>query len=269
MSPVSRTLVLAGCTLELTTKRTPTRPVIAGNWKMNGDAAAIAGARRLAVQLAASPPRARVALCPPTSLIHRLAQAVAGTPLLVGGQDCRAEAQGAFTGDESAEMLLDAGARMVILGHSERRTLHGEDDALVAAKVLGALRAGLEPIICVGETLDQRRTGRAIEVVRAQIRVSLPPELKGNAFCVAYEPVWAIGSGLIPTLDDIETIHGVIRADLLDMFGAAGAEVAILYGGSVKPSNAAQILGGREVGGVLVGGASLDSETFMEIIAAA
>ncbi|MBQ1540613.1 triose-phosphate isomerase [Caulobacter sp. CCUG 60055] len=245
------------------------RPLIAGNWKMNGLAAALDEARAVAAALEERPAGARVAVCPPATLIDRLAEAVAGSAVLVGGQDCRAEAAGAFTGDVAAEMLAEAGARLVILGHSERRAGYGETDAVVAAKVEGALRAGLEPIICVGETLAERQAGRALEVVTAQVRGSAPAALAGRDFAIAYEPVWAIGSGLTPSIEQIEEVHVAVRAVLVEMFGATGAASPILYGGSVKPTNAAEILSAREVGGALVGGASLKAADFLPIIVAA
>jgi triosephosphate isomerase len=241
-------------------------PLIAGNWKMNGVAASVDEARAVATGAAESP--ARVAICPPGVLIHRMSEALAGSKVLVGGQDARAEDAGAFTGDVSAEMLADAGAKLVILGHSERREGYRETDALVASKVLAALRWGLEPIVCVGEVLDQRKAGEALAVVTGQVRGSLPPELAGKAFSVAYEPVWAIGTGLTPTTPEIEEMHRAIRATLLEMFGAHAARVPILYGGSVKPGNAAEILHADEVGGALVGGASLKAEDFLGIIRA-
>lgn len=241
-------------------------PLIAGNWKMNGLAAALGEARAVAAGLGATP--ARVALCPPATLVERMSAALAGTPVLVGGQDCRAEESGAFTGDISAEMLADAGARLVILGHSERRAGYGETDAVVAAKVGAALRGGLEPIVCVGETLEERKAGKALAVVTEQVRGSLPAELADAAFTVAYEPVWAIGSGLTPSLTEIEEVHLAIRATLKDMFGDHGAARAILYGGSVKPGNAAEILHAAEVGGALVGGASLKAADFLGIVSA-
>jgi triosephosphate isomerase len=188
--------------------------------------------------------------------------------VIVGGQDCRAEESGAFTGDISAEMLADAGAAMVILGHSERRAGYGETDALVANKARAALRAELAPIICVGETLEQRKAGDALAVVTGQVRGSLPAELAGKAWAVAYEPVWAIGTGLTPTTAEIEEMHTAIRATLREMFGADSDESPILYGGSVKPSNAAEILHAAEVGGALVGGASLKAADFLGIIQA-
>ena len=242
------------------------RPLIAGNWKMNGLGAALAEARAIAAAVAEQPPAARVALCPPATLIDRMAAELAGSEVAIGGQDCRAEPSGAFTGRVSAEMLADAGARLVILGHSERRALHGETSADVAAKVEAALRASLEPIVCVGETLDQRRAGDTLAVVTSQLAGSLPDALEGHAFALAYEPVWAIGSGLTPTLDEIAEVHGAIRAALVARFSQAGRAAPILYGGSVKPANAAEILAAFEVGGALVGGASLKAADFIPII---
>lgn len=241
-------------------------PLIAGNWKMNGLSASLAEAEAVAAGLGST--RARVAICPPATLVHRMAQVLSGAAVLIGGQDHRAEESGAYTGDVSAEMLADAGARLVILGHSERRAGYGESDALVADKVRAALRAGLEPIICVGETLEERKAGRALEVVTTQVKGSLPTELIGKTFSVAYEPVWAIGTGLTPTTPEIEEVHRAIRATLVEMFGEAGRAVPILYGGSVKPGNAAEILHASEVGGALVGGASLKAEDFLGIVRA-
>ena len=246
---------------------TTPRPLIAGNWKMHGLESALAEARAIAAAVDAHAPAARVALCPPATLISRLAHALAGSSVEVGAQDCRAEPQGAFTGSVSAEMLADAGATLVILGHSERRAGYGETSADVAAKVLAALRAGLEPIVCVGESEQERRDGQALEVVLRQVRESLPDALGGCAFAVAYEPIWAIGSGVTPTNDQIEEMHGAIRQALTARWGAAAAP--ILYGGSVKPDNAAEILRLGEVGGALVGGASLTAAQFAPIIRAA
>jgi len=240
--------------------------MIAGNWKMNGLGVSLGEANALAGGLGHT--TARVAICPPATLVQRLAEVLMDSGVLVGAQDCHAEVSGAFTGDTSAEQMADAGATLVILGHSERRAGHSETDATVAAKTRAALRAGLEPIICVGETLDQRKAGNALAIVTGQVRGSLPSELAGNAFSVAYEPVWAIGTGLTPTTQEIEEVHRAIRAVLVEMFGDAGQGVAILYGGSVKPSNAAEILHADEVGGALVGGASLKADDFLGIIRA-
>jgi triosephosphate isomerase len=243
-------------------------PLIAGNWKMNGVAASIGEARKVAagVKGQTNGRAPRVAICPPATLIQRLSEALIGSAVLVGAQDCHCEPSGAYTGDVSGEMLVDAGAKLVILGHSERRAGYGESDALVANKTVGALRAGLEPIVCVGETLDQRKAGEALAVVTGQVRGSLPPELAGRPFSVAYEPVWAIGSGLTPTVAEIEEMHAAIRATLGELFGRASDVAPILYGGSVKPSNATEILHATEVGGALVGGASLKAEDFLRII---
>ena len=235
---------------------------------MFGLEASLDEARAVAAAVDHHSPLVRIALCPPATLVQRMAAVLGGSSILVGGQDCRAEPEGAFTGDISAEMLADAGAEMVILGHSERRAHHRESDADVAAKVGAALRAGLEPIICVGETLELRQAGRTLAVVTEQVRASLPQSVAGRAFCVAYEPVWAIGSGLTPTLTEIEDVHGAIRETLAAHLGQGGTEAPILYGGSVKPANAGPILHIPEVAGALVGGASLKADDFIAIFRA-
>lgn len=245
---------------------TPIAKLIAGNWKMNGLAASLAEAEALKTALAAEPARCRVALCPPATLIERMARVLAGGPVELGGQDCHAEAAGAFTGSVSASMLADAGAGLVIVGHSERRQGFGETSADVAAKARAAVDAGLEPIVCVGETLAEREAGRAVEVVSLQIAGSLPSLLAGRPFAVAYEPVWAIGTGLTPTLEQIEDVHRAVRAAMIERLGLASAAAPILYGGSVKPANAAEILAVPEVGGALVGGASLKAGDFLGIV---
>jgi triosephosphate isomerase len=245
------------------------RKFIAGNWKMHGVGQSLDEARRLAEDLRRTPSKARVALFPPATLVHRMSALLEGSAVEVGGQDVHSERTGAFTGDIGAEMLRDAGATLTILGHSERRAGHGETDSVVAAKVDQALKAGLEPIVCVGEHLAAREAGEAAQVVSGQVRASLPGSLAGEAFCVAYEPIWAIGSGLTPTVAEIEMVHRCIRDVLVERFGDAGRRVPILYGGSVKPSNAAEILAADEVGGALVGGASLKAEDFLAIIRAA
>ncbi len=243
--------------------------LVAGNWKMNGLGASLAEAETLEKALQEQAAACRVALCPPATLIDRMAQSLKGGVVEIGGQDCHAETSGAYTGSVSAEMVRDAGAGLVILGHSERRAGFGETDADVAAKVDAALAAGLEPIICIGETLQEREAGQAVEVVSRQIAGSLPDSLAGRAFAVAYEPVWAIGTGLTPTLEQIEEVHAAVRAAMVTRLGEGGRAAPILYGGSVKPSNAKEILAVAEVGGALVGGGSLKAEDFLGIIRAA
>ena len=242
--------------------------LIAGNWKMNGLAADLDEAAALKSALEAQAADCRVALCPPATLIAQMAWRLKDGAVEIGGQDCHAQAAGAYTGSVSAAMLADAGARLVILGHSERRQGFGETDADVAAKVEAALAAGLEPIICVGETLAQREAGDAVSVVTEQVFGSLPETLAGRAFAVAYEPVWAIGTGLTPTLDQIAEVHAAVRAAMIVRLGEGGKTAPILYGGSVKPSNAAEILAVPDVGGALVGGASLKAQDFLGIIRA-
>lgn len=243
--------------------------LIAGNWKMNGVAADLVEAEALKVALAQDAASCRVALCPPATLIERMGRALSGGAVELGGQDCHAAASGAYTGSVSAAMLKDAGAALVIVGHSERRAAFGETDADIAAKAEAAVGQGLEPIICVGETLEQREAGEAVAVVTRQVLGSVPPAVSGRAYAVAYEPVWAIGTGLTPTLEQIAEIHAAVRAALVEKLGEAGRTAPILYGGSVKPSNAADILATAEVGGALVGGASLKAADFLGIIRAA
>lgn len=241
--------------------------LIVGNWKMNGLASHLAEAKALGAALDREPAAARVALCPPSTLIAPMALQMEGTPVKIGGQDCHAQISGAFTGSVSADMLADAGARLVVLGHSERRAGFGETDADVAAKVEAALQAGLEPIVCVGETLDQREGGDAVTVVARQVAGSLPESLRGRAFAVAYEPVWAIGTGRTPTLEQVAEMHAAIRAGLIERLDAG--TTPILYGGSVNPGNAAGLIALPGVDGALVGGASLKAADFIAIIRAA
>ena len=241
------------------------RQLIAGNWKMNllrAEALGLAAALRHGIADIA----AEMLVCPPAITLAAVAQALEGTDIAVGGQDCHQEAKGAHTGDISAPMLRDAGAGWVILGHSERRQDHGETDEMVREKVLAAAIAGLTPIVCVGETEDQRRAGAEAEAVGWQLSGSLPRGFGATVPGVlAYEPVWAIGSGKTPTEAEIATMHAFIREELLRQFPDAGASVRILYGGSVKAANAAALLGVPEVGGALVGGASLVAEEFLAI----
>jgi triosephosphate isomerase len=244
------------------------RALIAGNWKMNGLSGDLREAQALAEALRTEPAAARVALCPPFTLIDRMAEMLRGAAVEIGAQDVHVQPSGAFTGDICAAMLTDAGASLVILGHSERRTFHGETNADVAAKVESALLGGLEPIVCVGETLEERKAGHAEARVSEQLKGSLPLVLEGRAFSIAYEPVWAIGSGLTPSSDEIAEMHAAIRAVLVERLGQSGARAPILYGGSVKPANASEILALPNVDGALVGGASLKAADFLTIIRA-
>ncbi len=246
----------------------PPQQLIAGNWKMNGLRAAVAEIDALRAGLAGRSSGPEVLVCPPATLIDRLAQALAGTDIAVGGQDCHPQPAGAHTGDLSAGMLADMGARYAIVGHSERRADHQETSALVAAKALAAHTAGLVPIICVGETLAERDAGRVLDVVIGQLDASVAL-MPAPAYVVAYEPVWAIGTGRTPTVADVAEVHSAIRAALLAHDPVAGAQVRILYGGSVKPDNAAALLVLPNVNGALVGGASLKATDFLAIIAAA
>ena len=242
------------------------RKLAAGNWKMNGTNASLS---EVAALLKAHPtPACDMLLCPPVTLLSRMIEVASGTQLKLGGQDCHADKSGAFTGDISAEMLADAGASHVILGHSERRAGHGETDALVMAKAEAALAAGLVAIICVGETERQRDAGATLDVIGAQLLGSLPTGASSMNVVIAYEPVWAIGTGRTPTLPEIADVHLFLRARLTGRLGADALEVRLLYGGSVKPSNAAEIFALTNVDGALVGGASLKSADFGAIVAA-
>jgi triosephosphate isomerase (TIM) len=246
------------------------RPLVAGNWKMNGLSASvgelekmIAGAGKLSA--------VDVMVCPPATLLARFAAVARGSVLAIGGQDCHAQASGAYTGDIAAEMLRDAGAVAVIVGHSERRHYHGETDAAVCAKAAAAHRAGLLAIVCVGETRAERDAGRATAVVQTQLDGSLPQggdqggDNVADNVIVAYEPVWAIGTGLTPTTADVGEMHGVIRRRLVARYGAAGDRIRILYGGSVKAANAQELMAVDNVDGALVGGASLQASEFLAI----
>jgi triosephosphate isomerase len=242
---------------------TDRKKLVAGNWKMNGlraDGLALAGelARRARAAGGAETPRCDLLVCPPATLLGPVYDALAGSDIAVGGQDCHPAPKGAFTGDISAEMLADAGCRYVIVGHSERRHGHGETDALVREKAGAVRRAGLVPVICVGETLAEHQAGEANAVVAAQLAGSIPAEHGDSELVVAYEPVWAIGTGLTPSLDNIAAMHAAIRERV-------SSDTRILYGGSVNPTNAAAILGLADVDGALVGGASLDADSFWAI----
>jgi triosephosphate isomerase len=238
----------------------------AGNWKMNGTTAALAEVEALIASLPA--PECEVLLCPPATLIARMAEVAKGSALKVGGQDCHAEASGAHTGDISAGMLADAGASHVILGHSERRADHGETDSAVRAKAKAAQAAGLVALICVGETEAERDAGRELDVIGAQLAGSVPDTANGADTVIAYEPVWAIGSGRTPTEEQIAAVHRFLRDALEARFGEGGSSFRLLYGGSVKPANAVQIFAIPDVDGALVGGASLKATDFGAIISA-
>jgi len=244
------------------------RKLVAGNWKMNGLRASMAELDRI---IAAAPDaRAGLMVCPPFTLVGAFSTRAAGGSVVIGGQDCHPRASGAHTGDVSAEMLRDAGAGAVIVGHSERRADHGETDALVREKAEAAWRAGLSAIICVGETEAQRDAGQALAVVTDSLRASVPETALAENAAIAYEPVWAIGTGRTPSLDDIAEMHAAIRAALTEHLGAVqGAGMRVLYGGSVKPANAAEILGVEGVDGALVGGASLKAADLLAIANAA
>jgi len=240
-------------------------PLVAGNWKMNGLQASLAEIDALKARLGRS--RAEVALCPPATLLAKAVERAAGSPILIGAQDCHPAASGAHTGDLSAEMIADLGGRLVIVGHSERRTDHGETDALVRAKAEAAWRAGLTAILCIGETAAERESSRTLSVLDRQLAHSVPDGATAARLVIAYEPVWAIGTGLTPSTDDIASGHAHIRGRLTERFGDPGAGIRILYGGSCKPSNAKGILSLEVVDGVLVGGASLKAVDLLAIVA--
>jgi triosephosphate isomerase len=239
------------------------RPLVAGNWKMNG--LAVSEGELTKIVNGAGAIKADLMVCPPATLIADFAAAARGSAVAIGGQDCHAEASGAHTGDIAAEMLKDAGASAVIVGHSERRTDHHESDAQVRAKALAAHRAGLTAIVCIGEQRAEREGGQTLAVIGHQLDGSLPDNVGGLA--IAYEPVWAIGTGMTPTPADVAEAHAFIRKKLTERYGADGAAVRILYGGSVKPSNAQELLAIANVNGALVGGASLKAADFLAIAA--
>lgn len=244
------------------------RPLVAGNWKMNGLRNSRAEIKKLLSKLSGSRLSCDILICPPAPLLSDFKLLVKGTRLHLGGQDCHSEETGAHTGDISAEMLANVGARFVIVGHSERRADHGETDAEVRAKALAAHRAGLAAIVCVGETAVERRGKKTLQVIGNQLRRSLPDQATTANLVIAYEPVWAIGSGLTPTSEQIAEVHGFIRKKLHTRYGRESLEMRILYGGSVKPDNAADLLAIDNVDGALVGGASLKAVNFWGIVCA-
>jgi len=246
------------------------RPMVAGNWKMNGSRASL---DELALMSTGFTPALRqkldLMICPPATLVLAASQRAVGSGIAIGGQDCHANDAGAHTGDLSAGMLFDAGATAVIVGHSERRADHGESDATVRAKAEAARRNALIAIVCVGETRADREAGKTLAVVRRQLKGSIPDHMTSRDLVVAYEPVWAIGTGLTPTAGDVAEVHAMIRQDLRRIVGKEEAEkVRILYGGSVKPSNAKELMSVPNVNGALVGGASLKALDLLGIVAA-
>lgn len=246
------------------------KPLVAGNWKMNGLKSSLDEVAQLTAGLATGGTEAVVdaMLCPPATLLAPMAAAAAGTSLSVGGQDCHVAPSGAHTGDISAEMLKDAGASAVIVGHSERRADHGETDKIVRAKAEAAYRAGLVAIICIGETAGERRAGLALRVAERQLAASLPETATAQNTIIAYEPVWAIGTGLTPTAEDVAEMHNHLRDVTVTNMAGDGSAVRLLYGGSVKPGNAAELMAVSNVNGALVGGASLKAQDLLGIIAA-
>ena len=241
------------------------RPLVAGNWKMNGLRASLAELNKIIDGAAPLAERVDLLVCPPATLIPAFAERAKGMKVAIGAQDCHAKAAGPHTGDLSAEMLRDAGASAVIVGHSERRADHGETDAIVRAKADAVLRARMMAIVCVGETREQREAGKTLDVVGGQLKASMPAGARPASVAVAYEPVWAIGTGLTPTASDVAQVHKMIRDALERRFGAAARGIRVIYGGSVKPDNAAALLKGDDVDGALVGGASLKAEDFLAI----
>ena len=242
------------------------RPLIAGNWKMNGLKASMAEFEAMLAGAAKVAAKADLLVCPPATLIAAFAEKSRGSKTLaIGAQDCHPKASGANTGDISAEMLADAGASAIIVGHSERRADHGETDVLVRQKAEAVWRAGLTAIVCIGETQHQRDAGQTLDICRGQLSLSLPDKATAGNLVVAYEPVWAIGTGLTPTVADVEQIHRFIRDSLTARFKEEGGRMRILYGGSVKPSNAAELMAVANVNGALIGGASLKAADFLAI----
>lgn len=243
------------------------RPLVAGNWKMNGLKQSAAELGRIIQGGGGLWRNVELMICPPATQLVTFSVIAQDSELEIGAQDCHTEQSGAFTGDISAEMIADAGAVAVIVGHSERRTLHHETDALVRAKAQAAWRAKLTAIVCIGETKDERDKGLTLAVIGRQLAESLPDGANGTSTVVAYEPIWAIGTGVTPSPGDVAEAHASIRQALRQRYGATGDQIRILYGGSVKPSNAKELLGLPNVNGALVGGASLKAEDFLGIAA--
>jgi len=247
---------------------TERRPLVVGNWKMNGLRKSSNELLRITQDAVKLPRHIDLVVCPPATLVANFAGLARGSRVRIGAQDCHPEPSGAYTGDISAEMLADAGAVMVIIGHSERRSYHKETDAQVRVKTLAAWRAGMTAIVCIGETRAERESRQTLDVVGRQLSGSLPEGGRSENLVIAYEPVWAIGTGLTPTPADVAEVHRLIRTRLVERYSKAGEAMRILYGGSVKPSNAQELMKVENVDGALVGGASLKSEEFLAIAAA-
>lgn len=243
------------------------RPLVAGNWKMNGTRDSLNELKAIAEGSSRLSGKIDMLICPPATLLYVATALVTDSPLKIGAQDCHTAQSGAFTGDISAAMIADCFGTFVIVGHSERRTLHGEGDALVRAKADAAMAAGLTAIVCIGETEAERKSGATLDVLRKQLAGSVPDGATAATVVIAYEPVWAIGTGLTPTSADVTEAHAFMRAELAGRFGDEGAKMRILYGGSVKPSNAGELMGIANVDGALIGGASLKSADFLAISA--
>jgi len=244
------------------------RPLIVGNWKMNGLRKSSNDLLKIIQGSSRLPRHIDLVVCPPATLVANFAGLARGSRVRIGAQDCHPEPAGAYTGDISAEMLADAGAAMVIIGHSERRCYHKETDAQVRVKTLAAWRAGMTAIVCVGETRAEREARHTLDVVGAQLGASLPEGARGESLVIAYEPVWAIGSGLTPTAGDVAEVHNLIRHRLVDRYRGAGEGMCVLYGGSVRPANAQELMKVANVDGALVGGASLNADEFLAIASA-
>lgn len=242
------------------------KPLVAGNWKMNGLRASLDQIKAMAEGVKGSlSEKVETLICPPATLLYVATALCDDSPLLIGAQDCHQKASGAHTGDVSAEMIADCFGSHVIVGHSERRTDHAESDALVRAKAEAAYAANLVAIICLGETGDERKAGQTLDVLKRQLAGSIPDTANAENTVIAYEPVWAIGTGLTPTAADVEEAHAFQRAELVARFGAEGGKMRILYGGSVKPGNAKELMGVANVDGALIGGASLKADDFLAI----
>lgn len=245
------------------------RPLVAGNWKMNGTRDSLTQIKAMAEGVkGALSEKVDALICPPATLLYVSTALCDDSPLLIGAQDCHVKASGAHTGDISAEMIADCFGTHVIVGHSERRTDHAETDAIVNAKAKAAYEAGIVAIVCIGETEAQRKSGETLDVLKVQLAGSLSEEATAENTVIAYEPVWAIGTGLTPTADDVREAHAFMRAELVSRFGDAGKKMRLLYGGSVKPNNALELMGIENVDGALIGGASLKADDFLAIYSA-